>query len=643
MSNHKEPGSNTKQGELDALKQQLSAIDRSMAVIEFTIEGEILTANANFLATMGYALEDIVGQKHAMFVREQDRQSKDYQRFWKSLAGGQFQVGEVRRVDAQGDDIWLQASYNPVSDDDGNVYKVVKVASDITEQRRRGVEGQSQLEAINKVMAVIEFELDGTIVKANKNFLDAVGYSLDEIQGQHHSMFVRAEERESAEYEAFWHRLGQGRAHAGEFCRVNAEGDEIWIQASYNPIRNEDGKPVKVIKYAQDITEAVKQRLMNNRYASMVDGMPGGTMFTDRDHVIRYMNRSSVEHLRKLQDHLSIPVDGFLGSSIDVFHSDPVHQRMLRSDPSGLPRKAVLEFGPEKVELLVSAVHDHLGTHLGTMVNWEIITQKLHIEEQLGQSAMALASAAEELTATSDQMAGNAEQSAGKAGDCSQSADFISTTIQTVATGARELEASIKEISESATEAADVATQAVTVAEQTNETINKLGDSSAEIGKVIKVITSIAQQTNLLALNATIEAARAGEAGKGFAVVANEVKELAKETAKATEEIGQKIEAIQTDTGGAVRAIREISTVIQKINDIQSTIASAVEEQNATTNEIGRNIHEAASGSAKIAENVSSVAKEARGVSEGAVDTRRAATELAELATTLQGLVGTNS
>ncbi|MFN3243987.1 MAG: PAS domain S-box protein [Planctomycetota bacterium] len=625
------------------LRHRLDAIDRSMAMIEFSTDGTILNANANFLSTMGYSLEDVVGKKHAMFVVEEERASKGYQRFWKSLAGGQHQVGEVRRADAHGDDVWLQASYNPVLDADGKVSKVVKIASDITEQRRQAAGYRGQIEAIDKVMAVIEFELDGTIVRANKNFLDTVGYELDEIQGQHHSMFVDEQERESSEYKAFWERLGQGRAFSGEFRRIGADGKEVWIQASYNPIRGDDGRPTKVIKYAQEITAAVQQRLMNSRYASMVDGMPMGTMFTDRDLVVRYMNRSSAERLRTLQEYLPIPVDRILGSSVDVFHKDPAHQRTILADPANLPRKAVIDVGPEKVELLVSAVHDQDGQLLGTMVNWEIITQKLHIESQLTESAMALASAAEELTATSDQMAGNAEQAAGKAGDVSQSADFISTTIKTVATGARELEVSIKEISESATQAAGVATEAVTVAEQTNETINKLGESSAEIGKVIKVITSIAQQTNLLALNATIEAARAGEAGKGFAVVANEVKELAKETAKATEEIGQKIEAIQSDTGGAVRAIGEISKVIQKINDIQSTIASAVEEQTATTNEIGRNIQEAASGSSQIAENVGSVAKEARGVSEGAGDTRRAAVDLAEIATKLQALVGTGS
>ena len=225
------------------------------------------------------------------------------------------------------------------------------------------------------------------------------------------------------------------------------------------------------------------------------------------------------------------------------------------------------------------------------------------------------------------------------AGVVSAAAEQVSKNVQTVATGTEEMGASIKEIAKSVQDAAKVAATAVRAAETTNATISKLGDSSAEIGKVIKVITSIAQQTNLLALNATIEAARAGEAGKGFAVVANEVKELAKETAKATEYISQKIEAIQSETKMAVDAIAEIGTVINKISDYQNTIASAVEEQTATTNEISRNVTEAARGSTEIAQNITGVATSARSTSAGAHDTQKAAGELSRMAAELQSIV----
>ena len=253
--------------------------------------------------------------------------------------------------------------------------------------------------------------------------------------------------------------------------------------------------------------------------------------------------------------------------------------------------------------------------------------------------ASSLASSAEELTAVSGQMASNAEETATQANVVSAASEEVSKNVSVVASGSEQMQTSIREIAKSSNEAAKVAKTAVGVAETTNNTIAKLGESSVEIGKVIKVITSIAQQTNLLALNATIEAARAGEAGKGFAVVANEVKELAKETAKATEEIGQKIEAIQGDTKGAVQAIGEISAIINQINDISNNIASAVEEQTVTTNEIGRNVGEAAKGTGEIAKNIGGVAMAAQNTTKGAGDTQKAAQALSAMAAQLQGLV----
>lgn len=259
----------------------------------------------------------------------------------------------------------------------------------------------------------------------------------------------------------------------------------------------------------------------------------------------------------------------------------------------------------------------------------------------ISQNAQALGASSEELTAISQQMTENSSETAGQANVVSAASEQVSKNLGIVASGSEEMLASIREISKNSNEAARMAKQAVTVADSTNHTITKLGESSVEIGKVIKVITSIAQQTNLLALNATIEAARAGEAGKGFAVVANEVKELAKETAKATEEISQKIEAIQGDTKGAVRAIGEIGAVINSINDISNMIASAVEEQTATTNEIGRNLSEAAKGANEIARSITGVATAAQNTTQGANDTQSAAKALSEMASALQQLVST--
>jgi methyl-accepting chemotaxis protein len=257
----------------------------------------------------------------------------------------------------------------------------------------------------------------------------------------------------------------------------------------------------------------------------------------------------------------------------------------------------------------------------------------------MAQNAATVASSSEELTAVSQQMAGNAEETATQAIAVSAGSEEVSKNVSSVATASEQMQASIREIAKNANESARVAKNAVNVAQSTNVTVKKLGESSQEIGNVIKVITSIAQQTNLLALNATIEAARAGEAGKGFAVVANEVKELAKQTAKATEDIGQKIEAIQGNTKGAVQAIEEIGAIINQINDMSNSIATAVEEQTVTTNEIGRSMTEAAKGVNEIAKNIGGVAVAAKNTTKNANDTQKASKELSQMAGRLQTVV----
>jgi len=279
---------------------------------------------------------------------------------------------------------------------------------------------------------------------------------------------------------------------------------------------------------------------------------------------------------------------------------------------------------------------------IGELAKWfNLFVEKIqNTVRVIGNNIQSLAGSAEQLTAVSQQMSSNSEETATQANVVSAASEQVSKNVQTVAAGAEEMSASIKEIAKNTSDAARVAQEAVEVAEKTNQTISKLGESSTEIGNVIKVITSIAEQTNLLALNATIEAARAGEAGKGFAVVANEVKELAKQTGQATENISLKISTIQHDTREAVETIQQIGGIINQINDIANTIASAVEEQSVTTNEMARNVEEAAKGSNEIVQNITGVAQAAQSTASGATQTQAAAQELARLAAELQNVIG---
>jgi methyl-accepting chemotaxis protein len=550
---------------------QIAAISKSQAVIEFQMDGTIVTANDNFLKVLGYALDEVKGRHHSIFVDEAFRASPDYREFWAALNRGEYQAAEYKRIGKGGKEVWIQASYNPILDLNGKPCKVVKFATDVTRQKLKNADYSGQIAAISKSQAVIEFQMDGTIVTANDNFLKVLGYALDEVKGRHHSIFVDEAFRASPEYREFWAALNRGEYQAAQYKRIGKGGREVWIQASYNPILDLNNKPCKVVKFATDVTATVNEGIDLRTKVTQILGV------------------------------VKASAEGDLTTEVTVTGQDPIGQ----------------------VGEKLSAFFRELRASL----------------QKIGQSAQSVGSASEELTAISQQLAGNAEETATQATVVSAASEEVSKNVSVVAASSEEMLASIREIAKSANESAKVARSAVGVANSTNQTIARLGDSSIEIGKVIKVITSIAQQTNLLALNATIEAARAGEAGKGFAVVANEVKELAKATAKATEEIGQKIEAIQGDSKAAVSAIGEVSAIINQINDLSNTIASAVEEQTATTNEIGRNVAEAARGTNEIARNITGVATAAQDTTSGASDTQKAAASLSEMASLLQTLM----
>jgi methyl-accepting chemotaxis protein len=260
----------TEMKNIDA-ESKLDALDRAQAVIEFDLDGTILTANDNFLKAVGYSLEEIKGQHHRIFVCQSEKDSAEYRQFWQDLHDGKHKSGEYRRKKADGSDLWLQATYNPIIDRDGKPIKVVKFASDITAEKLRNADYQGKLSALDRAQAIIEFDLDGTILTANDNFLQAVGYRLDEIKGKHHSIFVAPRDRSSAAYKSFWTTLAKGEFRTGEFERVDKSGAALWLQASYNPIFGPDGKPRKVVKFASDITASVNARLRAQETGALVD------------------------------------------------------------------------------------------------------------------------------------------------------------------------------------------------------------------------------------------------------------------------------------------------------------------------------------------------------------------------------------
>lgn len=247
------------------------ALQKSNATIEFKPDGTILTANENFLKAMGYGLEEIRGKRHSMFVDPDYAASPEYTAFWEALRRGEFQSAEFRRIAKGGRDVWIQASYNPVFNSAGKVVKVVKIAVDTTAEKLREAEIQGQIDAINRSQAVIEFELDGTIIFANANFLSALGYGLEEIRGKHHRMFVDPAEAATPKYACMWDELRSGKFQSGEFKRISKNGEPVWIQATYNPIFDMEGKPRKVVKFAIDITEQMKERLRRRKVQEGID------------------------------------------------------------------------------------------------------------------------------------------------------------------------------------------------------------------------------------------------------------------------------------------------------------------------------------------------------------------------------------
>ena len=431
------------------------------------------------------------------------------------------------------------------------------------------------LDALTRSLAIIEFSMDGTILRANPNFLAVVGYDLASVQGRHHRIFVNDDVANSAQYAEFWAKLRAGEFASGEFLRIARSGAKVWLEATYNPILGADGKPFKVVKFASDITAKKNE---TSRLLRMIDEMPVAVMTADpkNDFKINYINNTSRKTLESIERYLPIKVSEMMGQSFDVFHKNPHHQRSMLADARRLPHRTKIKVGPETLDLQVSAITDADGAYVGPMLMWSVITAQLAMSDEVASVVDALGTAIGEMKDSAQGL--------------NRSAEAASSLANSVAAGSEEMTSSIHEISGQVGRVSERTQQIANQASATDTTVRNLAANASEVDAVVGMIKSIADQTNLLALNATIEAARAGAAGRGFAVVATEVKELAGQTARATGEITDKVNAIQRATGEAVTAIRLITDEVAELSKLTLAMASAVEEQAAGTQEMSSNI-----------------------------------------------------
>jgi methyl-accepting chemotaxis protein len=493
----------------------LDALSRSQAIIEFDLNGKILKANDNFCKAVGYQQSEIVGRSHSMFLSSEDAASPEYKAFWAKLSRGEYDQGQYRRQAKNGDEIWIEASYNPVFRF-GKPYKVVKIATDITAIKRKSAEDDGKLAALSRAQAMIEFTPDGKILSANENFLATLGYTAEEIIGKHHQMFCEPAYAQSQDYRDFWKELGKGHFSTGQFMRFGKDGKRVFIQASYNPIIDDRGRVFKVVKFAFDVT--------------------------DRMHAVEELG-AALERLS--QCNIRITLDKpFVGEF-----------ERLRCDFN----KSIAEF-QKTLENVLGQTGDL------TRSSQEVSEASVNLAERSREQAVALeetSAALEEITATVRSSTENMKET-------------------------RKLVQSARASTVASTE----------VVERTVDAMQRIETASREISQIIGVIDEIAFQTNLLALNAGVEAARAGDAGKGFAVVAQEVRELAQRSANAAKEIKALINNSGTEVLEGVRlvgetgtALKQIDALVRHIDGNVDMIAKAADEQAVGISEINKAVN----------------------------------------------------
>src|SRR6202171_2678198 len=540
---------------------QVEAISKSQAVIEFNPDGTIVTANENFLKTLGYSLGEIQGKHHSMFVEPAMRESAAYREFWAKLNRGEFQAAEYKRIGKGVREVWIQASYNPMLDRNGKVYKVIKFATDVTAKKLGGMEDAGMIAAIGRAQAVIAFNLDGTIITANENFLKTLGYSLGEIQGKHHSMFVEPATRDSAAYREFWASLNRGEYQSAEYKRIGKGGKEVWILASYNPILDEKGKPFKVVKFATDVTE---QKLRTADLAGQIAAI------SKSQAVIEFNMDGSI--ITANENFLNA-----LGYSLGEIKGK---QHRMFVDPSDRDGAAYREFWANlNAGKYQAGEFKRIGK--GGREIW-ILASYNPILDLSGKPFKVVKYAAD----TTAQVLAR------------KRAESVRGMMETVAAGAEELNASVREISETMNKSRKTASEAVGRVDSAGDPAQRMAAASESMGGIVELIGNITGQINLLALNATIESARAGEAGRGFAVVASEVKNLAHHAKQATDKIGQEIGNLNGISADVVNALTAIKQSIQEVSEYVTSTAAAVEEQSTVTSEMSTSMQRAAAEAA---------------------------------------------
>jgi methyl-accepting chemotaxis protein len=546
----------------DALAQS-AAISRSQAVIEFKMDGTIITANQNFLDAMGYRLDEIQGKHHQMFAPPDLRGSDAYKAFWASLNRGEFQAAEYKRIGKGGREVWIQASYNPILDGAGRPVKVIKFATDITEKKIRNMEDAGKISAIGRAQAVIEFNLDGTITTANENFLTTVGYRLEEIRGKHHSMFVAPSERDSAAYREFWAKLGRGEFEAAEYKRFGKGGKEVWILASYNPILDDAGKPFKVVKFASDVTA---DKLTAANYAGQIEaiGKSQAVIEFSMDGHVLAANANflgalgySLAEIKGKHHSLFMPPDQREGEAYRAFWAN-----LNRGEFQSGEYERVGKGGKE---IWIQASYNPIRD-----LNGKPCKVVKYASDTTAQVLARMRS------------------------------EKVRGMMESVAAGAEELNASVREISAAMSKSRDTALTAVEQVESADLQAKRLSEAAESMSSIVQLIGDITGQINLLALNATIESARAGEAGRGFAVVASEVKNLANQAKQATDKIEQEIGNLNGISGDVVGALGSIKKAIQEVSEYVTSTAAAVEEQSTVTSEMSNGMQQAAAEAASI-------------------------------------------